>query len=273
MCYNISMQIKLFSWNVNGIRAGLKKGTFLDFIKTYQPNLLCLQETKAKRGQVELDLPDYTEYWNSAERAGYSGTAIFSQLPVLSAQDGFLTEVAANFDWQNDKYGNPLSEGRLQTLEFEHFYLVNVYVPNSKPDLSRLGLREQIWDPALLQYLKTLEQSKPVVICGDFNAAHTEIDLARPRNNTHNAGFTAEERQGVQNLINAGFVDTFRTLNPTAKRYTWWSHWGHARENNVGWRIDYFFISKSLLPHLQTAEIYEQVQGSDHCPISIQLEF
>lgn len=267
------MKINLFSWNVNGIRAGLKKGTLLSFIETYQPNILCLQETKAKRGQVELDLPDYTEYWNSAERAGYSGTAVFTQAPAADAQNDFPPALIQNYDWQNDQYGNPLSEGRLQTLDFEHFYLVNVYVPNSKPDLSRLGLREQIWDPALLQYLQELEKTKPVVICGDFNAAHTAIDLARPKANTHNAGFTAAERRGIQNLINAGFVDTFRALNPAAQRYTWWSHWGHAREHNVGWRIDYFFISQSLLPHLKSAEIYEQVLGSDHCPVSIELEF
>lgn len=267
------MQVNLFSWNVNGIRAGLKKGTFLDFLKIYQPDILCLQETKAKRGQVELDLPDYTEYWNSAERAGYSGTAIFSKKPASSYMNTFPINITQTIDWQNDKYGNPLAEGRIQTLEYEHFYLVNVYVPNSKPDLSRLKLREQIWDPALLRYLKSLETSKPVVICGDFNAAHTEIDLARPKSNTHNAGFTAEERQGIQKLIDAGFVDTFRTLHPNVQRYTWWSHWGHARENNVGWRIDYFFISKQLLPHLKNAEIHEPILGSDHCPVSIQLEF
>lgn len=267
------MNIKLFSWNVNGIRAGLKKGTLLSFIESHHPDILCLQETKAKRGQVELDLPEYVEYWNSAERAGYSGTAIFTKTSAQSEQDNFDPAIIQKFDWQNDKYGNPLNEGRLQTLEFPHFYLVNVYVPNSKPDLSRLGLREQIWDPALLCFLKTLEQTKPVVVCGDFNAAHTEIDLARPKQNTHNAGFTAEERHGVQNLLEAGFIDTFRTLNPDTRRYTWWSHWGHARENNVGWRIDYFFISQKLLPHLRSAEIYENVQGSDHCPVSIELEF
>lgn len=267
------MKINLFSWNVNGIRAGLKKGTLLDFIATYHPDILCLQETKAKRGQVELDLPDYTEYWHSAERAGYSGTAVFAKQPAASVQDNFNPQITQSFDWQNDQYGSPLNEGRLQTLDFEQFYLVNAYVPNSKPDLSRLGLREQIWDPALLQYLKALEQTKPVVICGDFNAAHTEIDLARPKQNTHNAGFTTEERQGIHNLLAAGFVDTFRTLHPDDQRYTWWSHWGHARENNVGWRIDYFLISKNLLPHLRKAEIHEQVLGSDHCPVSIELEF
>lgn len=265
--------MRIFSWNVNGIRAGLKKGTFLEFVSQEQPDILCLQETKAKPGQAEIDLPEYQEFWHSAERPGYSGTAIFTKLPSLDYREVFTDTIIEKYPWQSDDYGNPLTEGRLQTLEFEHFYLVNVYVPNSKPELDRLHLREHIWDPALLQYLKFLEQAKPVIICGDFNAAHTEIDLARPKTNTHNAGFTAEERQGITNLINAGFIDTFRQLHPGEQRYTWWSHWGKARENNVGWRIDYFFISPSLLPHLRSAEIYENILGSDHCPISIELEF
>lgn len=265
--------MRIFSWNVNGLRAGLKKGTFLQFINAEQPDILCLQETKAKPGQVELDLPDYEEFWNSAERAGYSGTAIFAKPTTISHATTFTEEIQHSYAWQDDSYSNPLTEGRVQTLEFAHFYLVNVYVPNSKPDLSRLKLRENIWDPALLQYLQHLEQTKPVIICGDFNAAHTEIDLARPKQNTHNAGFTPEERQGITNLLNAGFIDTFRQLHPDIQRYTWWSHWGRARENNVGWRIDYFFISRSLLSHLKSAEIYENVPGSDHCPVSIELEF
>lgn len=267
------MSIKLFSWNVNGIRAGLKKNTFLPFIEKYRPDILCLQETKAKLGQVELDLPEYIEYWNSAERAGYSGTAIFSKISATACRTTFDDVIQKAPTWCNDQYGDPLTEGRLQIAEFTHFYLINVYVPNSKPDLSRLKLRETIWDPALLQQLKMLEAQKPVVVCGDFNAAHTKIDLARPKQNTHNAGFTAEERQGIQNLINAGFIDTFRHTHPNTQRYTWWSHWGKARENNVGWRIDYFFISPKLLSHLKNAEIYEPVLGSDHCPISIELEF
>ena len=178
------------------------------------------------------------------------------------------TEV--NFE---DKFGDPLTEGRVLTAEFEKFYLVNVYVPNSKPDLARLKLREELWDPGLLELLKELEKTKPVVVCGDFNAAHEEIDIARPKTNHHSAGFTDEERRGITNYIQAGLVDTFRTLHPDEVRYTWWSHWGHARENNVGWRIDYFFVSKSLLPNLKSAEIYENVIGSDHCPVSIELEF
>lgn len=265
--------MRLFSWNVNGIRSGLKKGTLLDFIQKEQPDILCLQETKAKKDQVEVDLPNYEEYWNSAERAGYSGTAIFSKLPTIYYSTDFHPSITDDYDWQNDTYGCPLREGRLQIAEFTHFYLINVYVPNSKPDLSRLKLREQIWDPALLKQLQELEKVKPIVICGDFNAAHTEIDLARPKQNTHNAGFTAEERRGITNLVDAGFIDTFRTLHPSDQRYTWWSHWGHARANNVGWRIDYFFISPQLLPHLRSAEIHEHFLGSDHCPVSIELEF
>ncbi len=263
--------MQIFSWNVNGIRAGLKKGTFLPFIEQYQPDILCLQETKAKVDQVEIDLPAYQEYWNSAERPGYSGTAIFSKIPTLNHTCGF-NEHCQQHPWQDDHYGNPLSEGRLQTAEYEKFFLINVYVPNSKPDLSRLNLRHEIWDPALLEYIKCLEQEKPVIICGDFNAAHQPIDLARPKQNTHNAGFTAEEREGISNFLASGLIDTFRQLHPNAQRYTWWSHFAHARENNIGWRIDYFFISPQLLPHLKSAEIYEQVLGSDHCPISIELE-
>lgn len=265
--------MRIFSWNVNGLRAGLKKGTFLDFMNTKNPDILCLQETKAKADQVEIDLPNYTEYWNSAERAGYSGTAIFSKTPAINCYTEFDLQLIQHYNWQNDKYGCPLTEGRLQIAEYEHFYLVNVYTPNSKPDLSRLQLRKQIWDPAILQQLQLLEQTNPIIICGDFNAAHTEIDLARPKQNTHNAGFTSEERQGITNLLSAGFIDTFRTLHPQEQRYTWWSHWGHSRENNVGWRIDYFFISQSLLSHLKSAEIHEHILGSDHCPVSIELEF
>lgn len=265
--------MRIFSWNVNGLRAGLRRGTFQTFVDAEMPDILCLQETKAKAGQAEVDLPEYQEFWNSAERPGYSGTAIFTKIAPLQDSSDFTSQITTDFAWSECAHGNPLIEGRLQTAEFADFFLVNVYVPNSKPDLSRLCVRQDVWDPALLQYLKTLEKTKPVVICGDFNAAHTEIDLARPKQNTHNAGFTAEERQGIDNLLQAGFVDTFRSLHPDTQRYTWWSHWGHARENNVGWRIDYFFISKSLLPHLKSAEIHEKILGSDHCPISIELEF
>ena len=260
--------MKIFSWNVNGLRAVLNKGAFTDFIDKYSPDILCIQETKAKQGQAEVDLPEYEELWNSAERPGYSGTAIFTKLKPLSVKNVLPTELN-----MTDEFGDPLTEGRVLTAEFENFFLVDVYTPNSKNELERLSLREQKWDPEFLKYLKELEKTKPVVTCGDFNAAHEEIDIARPNNNHHSAGFTDEERQGITNLINAGFIDTFRALNPDAVRYTWWSHWGQARANNVGWRIDYFFISETLKKNLKSAEIYENVMGSDHCPISIELEF
>ena len=260
--------MKIYSWNVNGLRAVLRKGALQDFIAQEAPDILCVQETKAKQGQAEVDFPQYEEIWNSADRPGYAGTAIFTKIKPISTRSNLPT--GRNL---KDEFGDPLSEGRVLTAEYEHFYLVNVYTPNSKRALERLKLREALWDPAFLQYLKSLETTKPVVVCGDFNAAHEEIDLARPKTNPHNAGFTDEERKGITNLINTGLIDTFRTLHPDAERYTWWSHWGHARENNVGWRIDYFFISKSLKPHLKSAEIYEDYLGSDHCPISIELEF
>ena len=260
--------LRIFSWNVNGLRAVIRKGALTRFIDECQPDILCLQETKAKQGQAEIDFPEYEELWNSAKRPGYAGTAIFTKTKPLSVRYDLPTEVEFA-----DQFGDPLTEGRVLTAEFEKFFLVSVYTPNSKNALERLGLREKLWDPEFLKYLKLLEETKPVVVCGDFNAAHEEIDIARPKTNHHSAGFTDEERQGITNLITAGFIDTFRFLNPDSVRYTWWSHWGHARENNVGWRIDYFFISKSLEKNLKSAEIYENILGSDHCPVSIELEF
>lgn len=299
--------LKIYSWNVNGLRAVLRKGALQDFINKYQPDILCLQEIKAKPEQVEYDFPGYKVFWNPAKRAGYSGTAILvrkESLLLLSSADlsaldvihwssgkdcpsGNLLgdvrnirlkrtnlELHASENNSNDSFGQLAEhEGRVLVLESSDFYLVNTYVPNSKPDLSRLKLRETEWDPGMLEFLKELEKTKPVVICGDFNAAHEEIDIARPKTNHHSAGFTDEERQGITNYINAGLVDTFRTLHPEEVRYTWWSHWGQARANNVGWRIDYFFVSKALKKNLKSAEIYENVTGSDHCPISIGLEF
>ena len=259
--------MKIYSWNVNGLRAVLRKGALQEFVEKEQPDIFCLQETKAKQGQAEVDLPEYEELWNSAKRPGYAGTAIFTKVKPLSVKYDLPTN--ESFE---DQFGDPLSEGRVLTAEFEKFFLVNVYTPNSKNELERLALREKLWDPEFLRYLKDLEKTKPVVVCGDFNAAHEEIDIARPKTNHHSAGFTDEERKGITNYIKAGFVDTFRTLHPDEIRYTWWSHWGKARENNVGWRIDYFFVSKDLKNHLKSAEIYENVMGSDHCPISIELE-
>ncbi|MBR2855563.1 exodeoxyribonuclease III [Candidatus Saccharibacteria bacterium] len=259
--------LKIFSWNVNGLRAVIRKGALQKFVEQYTPDILCLQETKAKQGQAEVDLPEYEELWNSAERPGYAGTAIFTRIKPLSVKYDLPSEVE-----MVDGYGDPLSEGRVLTAEFPEFFLVNVYTPNSKSRLERLSLRAEKWDAEFLKYLKMLEVAKPVVVCGDFNAAHEEIDLARPASNHHSAGFTDEERQGITNLVSAGFVDTFRALHPEEVRYTWWSHWGQARANNVGWRIDYFFVSSRLLPRVVEAEIYESVLGSDHCPISIGIE-
>ncbi len=267
------MKYRIFSWNVNGLRANLKKGTFDTFIKSESPDILCLQETKAKQGQAETDFPDYEEIWNSAERAGYSGTAIFTKIKPHKVNYNFLDNPDITQDFCMDTYGNPAREGRVLTAEFDDFYLVTVYTPNSKPDLSRLRLRFEKWDPTFLDYLKFLEKTKPVVVCGDFNAAHKEIDLARPNDNIRNAGFTAEERQGIDNLISAGFIDTFRALHPDEQKYTWWTWRAGARIRNIGWRIDYFFISSSLKSHLKSAEIYNEYEGSDHCPISIELEF
>lgn len=258
--------MKIVSWNVNGLRAILRKGNFLDFLNAENPDIVCIQETKAKQGQAEVDLPEYEEIWNSAERPGYSGTAIFTKIKPLSISTDFPTLTPCA-----DQFGNPSTEGRVLTVEFPDFYLVNVYTPNSKRSLERLELRHNTWDKAYLEYLKQLEKTKPVITCGDFNAAHTEIDIARPKENQKNAGFTVEEREGITNYINAGFVDTFRTLHPDTIKYTWWSHLGHARANNIGWRIDYFFISSSLRNKLKSAEIYDQILGSDHCPISIEI--
>ena len=258
--------LRIFSWNVNGLRAVIRKGALQSFINEYRPDILCLQETKAKQGQAEIDLPEYEELWNSAERPGYAGTAIFTKIKPLSVKYGLPVVDFA------DTFGDPLTEGRVLTAEFEKFYLVNVYTPNSKNGLERLRLRSEKWDPGFLQYLKELEKVKPVVTCGDFNAAHEEIDIARPKTNHHSAGFTDEERRGIGNLLGAGFIDTFRVLHPDEVRYTWWSHWGQARANNVGWRIDYFFISENLKDKLKAADIYENVTGSDHCPVSIELE-
>lgn len=299
--------LKIFSWNVNGLRAVIRKGALQKFVQEYQPDILCLQEIKAKPEQVEYDFPGYKVFWNPADRAGYSGTATLvrrgeSSL-LLSSADLSAPDVirwasgkdcpSGNFlgavrnihlertnqdlyasESNNDDSTRQLAvrEGRILTLDFEKFYLVNVYVPNSKPDLARLKLREAEWDPGLLRYLKELEKTKPVVVCGDFNAAHNEIDIARPKTNHHSAGFTDEERKGITNYIKAGLVDTFRYLHPGSVRYTWWSHWGQARANNIGWRIDYFFVSESIKSNLKSAEIYENVMGSDHCPISIELE-
>lgn len=249
-------ELKMVSWNVNGIRATLNKG-FMDYLNKENPDILCLQETKAEKGQAVIDLPDYQEYWNSSKgRKGYSGTAIFSKVaPIEVTYDMGMKE--------HDQ------EGRVITAEYDTFYLVNVYTPNAKPDLARLDYR-QVWDKVFKDYLKGLEKKKPVIFCGDLNVAHEEIDLARPKQNMKSAGFTKEERTGFDNFVEAGFVDTFRHLYPDLKdQYTWWSYFGNARSNNIGWRIDYFLTSKSIIGKVKEAFIRPEVLSSDHCPVGI----
>ena len=249
--------MKLISWNVNGLRAVLKKN-FLEFLAAEKPDVLCLQETKCTPDQVEQLWPaTYTTFWNSAEKKGYSGTAIFTKERPLKVTPHIGVA-------EHDK------EGRVLTAEYKDFFLVNVYVPNSKRELERLPYR-QVWDKDFLAYLKKLEKKKPVIFCGDLNVAHTEIDLANPKANVRNHGFTIEERTGFTNFVNAGFVDTFREFEKGGGHYTWWSPMSGARSRNVGWRIDYFLISPSLRPRLKQAYIQPQILGSDHCPVGIEL--
>ena len=264
--------MKLFSWNVNGIRAVLKKGALQDFVAVYEPDILCLQETKATRGQVELDLPQYHEHFYSAAKKGYSGTAIFSKIPAMRYLDGFPNEIVEQFHITADIFGDPTDEGRIIAAEFEDFWLVTCYTPNSKGDLSRLKLRHEQWDRAVLAYLQQLEREKPVLYCGDMNVAHAEIDLARPQQNVGKHGFTNEERAGFQAFLDAGFVDTFRAANPDkTDAYSWWTHWANARARNIGWRIDYWLASKSIANKVKNPQIHADVLGSDHCPVSIEL--
>lgn len=263
-------KIKLLCWNVNGIRAAIKKG-FKDFIKTYDPDILCLQETKAMQGQAEIDLPQYEEYWNSAERKGYSGTAIFTKEKPLSVQFGFDPKLHKPKDLIDDQGRDVSTEGRVITAEYKNYYLVNQYRPNAKRDLTRLNYVHKKWDPLFLKHCKTLEKKKPVILCGDLNVAHTEIDLARPKDNMKNAGFTPEEREGFENILKAGFVDTFRMHHPEETgAYTWWTYMAKARERNVGWRIDYFCVSKKIQKNVTDAYLLPEVMGSDHCPVGIE---
>ena len=265
--------MKLYSWNVNGIRAVINKGVFAEFIKSEQPDILCLQETKAQQGQAVIDLPEYEEYWNSADKKGYSGTAIFSKIKPLSVINGFADAIAEKYNLVGDSYGDPTKEGRVISAEFEKFWVVTVYTPNSKDDLSRLELRHKQWDPAFLEHIKELEKSKPVLFCGDLNVAQTEIDLANPKANVGKHGFTNEERAGIDAIISSGFIDTYRSKNPQKNdAFTWWTHWANARARNVGWRIDYWFASKTIAKAIVEAKIHPEIFGSDHCPISIEIK-
>ncbi len=323
--------MKIFSWNVNGIRALHGKKLLVPFIEKYRPDILCLQETKANatslgelysktcricqsspsftknvlkvakatsrkffaprqeilpnlqrlkynspklvayQHQHEVDLPDYDEYWNSATRPGYSGTAIFSKEKPLSVVNGIPEKIATKHGLVKDSYGDPMSEGRVIAAEYKDFYVVSVYTPNAKDDLSRIPLRHDQWDPAFLEYMRALEKKKPVIFCGDLNVAHTADDLANPKPNMGKKGFTVEERKGIDNVISAKFVDTFRMFTQGNGHYTWWSHFANSRARNVGWRIDYIFVSKALAPRVKQAFIHQDVMGSDHCPIEIDI--
>lgn len=264
--------MKIYSWNVNGIRAVWNKGTFQKFIQDHDPDILCLQETKAEQGQSPVDLPDYIENWNSSRRKkGYSGTAIFSKTKPLNVTCDIPVEIADKYELE-DGYGHPNEEGRVIVAEFEKFFVVSVYTPNSKGDLTRLKLRYEAWDKAFLDYMKVLQLQKPVIYAGDFNVAHKEDDLANPKANIGKHGFTDEERQGFDNMLSAGFVDTFRMFTSGNGHYSWWTHWANARARNVGWRIDYFMVSDSLKDQVKSAQIHADVMGSDHCPVSIELK-
>ncbi len=263
--------MRLVSWNVNGIRAVNNKGLFLPVIKELAPDILCLQETKAEKGQAVIDLPDYEEFWNSSKgKKGYSGTAIFTKHKPLEVLYDFPASIVKKYKLVDD-YGDPNAEGRVIAAEFKDFYVVTCYTPNSKPDLSRLSLRHKAWDPAFLEYMKQLEKKKPVIFCGDLNVAHGPDDLAKPKENEGEHGYTNEEREGLDLVVKAGFVDSYRIFAKGNGVYTWWSNFSGARARNVGWRIDYFFVSKKLEKKVKKAEIFPKIMGSDHCPILLEL--
>ena len=249
--------MKLISWNVNGIRACLNK-VFSDFFKEVNADIFCLQETKCQPEQINLEFEGYTSYWNSAERKGYSGTAIFTKKQPVNVTYGIGIE-------EHDK------EGRIITLEFENFYLVTNYTPNAKRELERLDYR-MVWEDEIRKYLLELNKKKPVIMCGDLNVAHEEIDLKNPKTNKGNAGFTNEEREKMTELLNAGFIDSYRYLYPEKIEYSWWSYMGHAREKNVGWRIDYFIVSNDFRENIKDATIYTEILGSDHCPVGLEIK-
>ena len=248
--------MKLISWNVNGLRAALGKN-FMASFEALDADIFCLNETKLQEGQVSLELPGYAQYWNCAEKKGYSGVAVFTKIPPLSVRKGIGAD---EFD----------REGRVLTLEMADFYLVACYTPNSQDGLKRLSYR-MAWEDQFLAFLKELEKEKPVVLCGDLNVAHREIDIKNPKTNRMSAGFTDEERAKMTALLGAGFVDTFRSLHPEDVKYSWWSYRFRARENNAGWRIDYFIVSEALKDRVKAAEIHNEIYGSDHCPVELIL--
>lgn len=265
--------MKLYSWNVNGIRAVEKKGLLREFIMKHQPDVLCIQETKAQEAQVAEEFaalyPEYHQFWYSAEKKGYSGTALWSKEEPEAVLHGIPEHIAKQYTLADD-YGDTTAEGRVLVAEFPQYYVATVYTPNAKDDLSRIPMREA-WDPAFLTYMKQLREEKPVIFCGDFNVAHTEDDLARPKPNVGKKGFTQEERSGFDAMVAGGFVDTFRMFTSGNGHYTWWSHFGKARERNVGWRIDYVMVDEVLAPLVKRATIHADVLGSDHCPVAVDI--
>ncbi|WP_099363366.1 exodeoxyribonuclease III [Fredinandcohnia onubensis] len=249
--------MKLVSWNVNGLRACVKKG-FLNYFHEMDADIFCVQETKLQEGQIELDLEGYHQYWNYAVKKGYSGTAVFTKIKPLSVSYGVGDE-------------NEESEGRILTLEFEDFYLINVYTPNSQRDLARLDFRLD-WEDRMLDYLTRLNESKPIILCGDLNVAHSESDLKNAKSNRGNSGFTDEERGKMTNLLNSGFIDSFRYFYPDmTDQYTWWSYMRNVREKNIGWRIDYFIVSEKFKDRLKDSQIHSHIMGSDHCPVVLEI--
>lgn len=249
--------MKLISWNVNGLRACVKKG-FEEYFENTEADIFCVQETKLQEGQIDFNPEGYYGYWNYAEKKGYSGTAVFTKIEPVSVEYGIGNE-------EHDK------EGRVITLEFDEFYLVNIYTPNSKRELERLDYR-QIWEDEIRKYLLKLDENKPVIICGDLNVAHKEIDLKNPKTNRRNAGFTDEEREKMTVLLNSGFTDSFRYFYPDkTEMYSWWSYMGNARARNTGWRIDYFIASDRIAGKLEDADIHMDIMGSDHCPVELKI--
>lgn len=268
--------MRIISWNTNGLRATVKQGYFQPLFTDYDPDIICLQETKVTPEQLPdevVNVPGYVSVFSHPKlKKGYSGVAIYSKEKPLSIAYDFPAAILKKYNMSTDSYGDPSQEGRVLTAEFKNFYIVNVYTPNSKRDLSRIPLRHNLWDPAFLQMCKNLEKKKPVIFCGDLNVAHQPIDLARPKESEGSHGFTREEREGIDKIVKAGFVDTFRHFHPdTTAAYTYWDQLSRARDRNVGWRIDYFFVSKKLTSKLKKAEILADYYGSDHCPILIEL--
>lgn len=264
--------MKLYSWNVNGIRAVLRKGELQSFLDTHKPDVLCLQETKAEQSQVDYETPDYQQYWNSSKtKKGYSGTAIFTKITPLNVVNDIPADIAEKHGLIADDYGHSNDEGRVIAAEFDKYYVVTAYTPNSKDDLTRIPLRQK-WDAAMTEYCANLQQKKPVLYNGDMNVAHTPEDLANPKGNKGKKGFTLEERTGFDNWLAAGFVDTFRIFTEGNGHYSWWSHFAKSRERNVGWRIDYWLVSEAFKSKVKKAEIHASQMGSDHCPVSIEID-